>query len=812
MNDRILIGEFVRRHHARLAHEIAVSGVPGPTGTRIGLKNVPPDLAELAGLVARSHGLHLRECVPYLASTDPREYKGVHAVFLMALLRVADYLQMHQERAPQQLLQVRTLRSPRSEREWRTHHAVIDIRNTHSDPEAIFVQAAPDDAKTYLKLKRLLQGLQAELDSCWAVLGEVYGRFGALANLGLVIRRVRTNLDDEKGFAATVPYIPCNARFDAVGADLLKLLIQPLYGDKPEIGIRELMQNAADACVELKDFLEQYPLPHAPDLVDQGAEVVITLEEEPDGSRYVTVSDRGIGMTSSVVLDYFLKAGASFRRSDAWRQQHESAAGESRVLRSGRFGVGALAAFLLGDEIEVSTRHISTPSGGAVSFTAGLDTEEIQLNHCTRPVGTTVRVRISNGNVWDALTQWRWEYGDSSDAASNTLRQWDFYCISNLNVQRVLIKDTVRTVLPQRLSFPTAGADLSPPWHRLSIPGYANVQWAYDPRAEHLVCNGILVSEKREAWGRTERILEHGFSFLRPTVSVFDPDGQLPLNLQRTGLAVRDLPFKNQLWHSMCEDFVAWTLANAPAAPPVAPGEGHAKHPAFIYEKPRSTFAYTAEGSILVESWAFRQISPSKVISFPSAAGLGFPPGPNELFIPLDMKGSGSDARKVWFRCSLGWNWRGGLEPFDIEAAGHRTIVRTDFYETLRKPGVVARFIWDTITVGPSNERWTVLSSGACDGGRVDFGALLDSPASAELDGLTEWFGVTHLVPDRRHGVSPIESKEHWPLSAVWGRISAQAVIPYDSDRRKERYRQAYETMQPMIDYYEKAREKKSDS
>jgi hypothetical protein len=30
--DRLLIGEFVRRHHARLAHEIAVLGVPGPTG------------------------------------------------------------------------------------------------------------------------------------------------------------------------------------------------------------------------------------------------------------------------------------------------------------------------------------------------------------------------------------------------------------------------------------------------------------------------------------------------------------------------------------------------------------------------------------------------------------------------------------------------------------------------------------------------------------------------------------------------------------------------------------------------------------
>ena len=255
-------------------------------------------------------------------------------------------------------------------------------------------------------------------------MGEVYGRFGPLANLGLVIRRIRTNLDDEKAFAATVPYIPCDAKFDAPGADLLKLLIQPLYGDEPEIGIRELLQNALDACLELKDFLDQGPITPAPDLPDQEADVVITLEETSDDHRYLSVSDRGIGMTPSVVLEYFLKAGASFRRSDAWRQQHESESGESRVLRSGRFGIGALAAFLLGEQIEVSTRHVAAPPGRGVSFTASLNSEEIQLDHCSRPVGTTIRVRISNKDVWEALTQHHWE---DRDLKPDPLRKWQLW-------------------------------------------------------------------------------------------------------------------------------------------------------------------------------------------------------------------------------------------------------------------------------------------------------------------------------------------------------------------------------------------------
>jgi molecular chaperone HtpG len=98
-----LIGEFVRRYHPRLAHEIARHGVPGPAEAPLQLYG-NSEYADLAGLVARSHGLPARACVPYLkkhfgSRTDPL---GVHAVFLIVLLRVADFLQLHASRAPDQ--------------------------------------------------------------------------------------------------------------------------------------------------------------------------------------------------------------------------------------------------------------------------------------------------------------------------------------------------------------------------------------------------------------------------------------------------------------------------------------------------------------------------------------------------------------------------------------------------------------------------------------------------------------------------------------------------------------------------------------
>jgi hypothetical protein len=109
--------------------------------------------------------------------------------------------------------------------------------------------------------------------------------------------------------------------------------------------------------------------------------------------------------------------------------------------------------------------------------------------------------------------------------------------------------------------------------------------------------------------------------------------------------------------------------------------------------------------------------------------------------------------------------------------------------------------------VEASNKRWTVLSSGVCDAGRIDFTALLDSPADAEIEGLTEYFEVSSGPATNRAWRN--DDRGQWPLSKVWAKASTGVVIPYDLGRRKERFRQAYEAMPAMIEYYEKARERR---
>src|SRR5260370_12512784 len=194
--DYLLVGEFLRRHHPRLAHEIAVYGLPGKEGDRIEIcPTVSEDqsfLADLMGIVARSQGMNLRICLDYLEfkyknKIDPRRS---HPAFLCALLRIADYFQIQATRAPTARTDVDSFQSELSEREWTVHQSIRDIHNTSGDPEAIVVIAEPKDVETFLKLRTWISGLQKELDQSWAIVREVYGlqSHNSLNLLGLKIR------------------------------------------------------------------------------------------------------------------------------------------------------------------------------------------------------------------------------------------------------------------------------------------------------------------------------------------------------------------------------------------------------------------------------------------------------------------------------------------------------------------------------------------------------------------------------------------------------------------------------------------------
>ena len=544
VRDRKLIGEFIRRHHGRVAHEIALAGIPGSNG-RIPILDSPPgwrskDFFDLVGLIARSHTAPLRSFFPYLQKKryHIREYRGVHIVFVMAVLRIADYLQLQADRAPSERLQIQTLRSPISQREWFAHDAIRNITLHDEDPEAIVVDAQPGTVETLFRLKHILSGLQSELDTSWAVLGEVYARHSELKDLTLSLRRVKSNIDDMALFAreSETQYLPLRATFQVADAELLQLFVTPLYGDDPTIGLRELIQNSVDAVRELHDYRLRFHSAESPTR-EQESDVYVNVQEQ-DGTATLTISDTGIGMTPMTVISYFLTAGASFRKSRDWKEMH-APDGQPTVVRSGRFGIGVLSAFILGDEIRVTTRHVTEHKG--VEFVATINAELIELRKCEAPVGTSISIHLST-KAYSALKASLPIRKFGCGPQVLYLLRWPSLSI-RVGIQWFDSKQTV----------PSCTAELSPAWNEFDVDA-CQVFWSsFSEHPAHMTCNGFAVKNTYiYNPGLWERIVA-------PQIAVMDPQGRVPLSLARNHI-LRALPFEYDLALEVARDAVALLL------------------------------------------------------------------------------------------------------------------------------------------------------------------------------------------------------------------------------------------------------------
>lgn len=794
LRDRRLIGEFVRRHHARLAHEIALRGMPGTDGVGLSI-NIPYDLRDLAGLIARSHGSPLRTFLPYLEKHyHPQEYQQIHAVFLMALLRIADYLQVESERAPEQHLKVAKLRSPLSQQEWRNHAAIANITTQDKDPEAIQIQARPQDVKTYLELTRLLRGLQLELDTSWAVLGEIYGLREKLKRLGLEIRRIKSNLDDEESFGEFVDYVPCKASFESAGADLLKLLAEPLYGDDPTYGVRELIQNAVDACLELRDLPESIRM-----AVKTGdrPDVVVKLTRDAGGNSILTIDDRGIGMTSVTLRNYFLRAGASYRKSSEWKKVHEDEAGHSRVLRSGRFGIGVLAAFILGDEIQVSTRHALEERG--IEFEASLETDPIELKYVNRPIGTRVSVKLHK-EVAARLQTLLGSIRSRSSCRFGSLPSGLYL----LNTPSLGIEVGGENYLLDRRWPSAATKNLPPGWHRLKGTDFAEVHWTFKEFG-NLACNGIAVADPDPKTSIVSKYTGPKWfddptylGLQTPSVSVFDPDGRFPLKLTRTELSTFPLPFNQLLVDDICRDLCAYLLAESwkpqfsgstlPSNPVVCAYRG-------LGRKLPISYLCTEDGFTLAAADIVPNLNiPRIVLAGVMEKGTTLPrfEGAGTAVMVQPATNIGQQTSDTWGKNHL--SAPGRVIPPWGKISGVRMYAHQKTWERWKTK--IARAIVKTSRIDCRYGDWLAIESGLCGQRSTveDLAAWADTESDVKDAIIKPAFAEYHLSPKK------VSAFTQGPF---FGRTMAELlggfVIPYSSSKRQQRFPRAFDQLAEYV-------------
>ncbi|MFE0535538.1 caspase family protein [Streptomyces nigra] len=153
-------------------------------------------------------------------------------------------------------------------------------------------------------------------------------------------------------------------RFHLAQTEVRDLLMgEQLYGGEPELALRELYQNAMDACryrAMRWDYLRGIGTRPAA----WTGQIVFTQGRDERGA-YVECRDNGVGMSAEQLKQTFTRAGSRFERSTAFRKEQSRWLRHDPALRlypNSRFGIGVFSYFMLADEMTIVTRQVS-PDG-----------------------------------------------------------------------------------------------------------------------------------------------------------------------------------------------------------------------------------------------------------------------------------------------------------------------------------------------------------------------------------------------------------------------------------------------------------------
>jgi caspase domain-containing protein/ClpA/ClpB-like protein len=209
-------------------------------------------------------------------------------------------------------------------------------------------------------------------------------------------------------------------RFRLAQDQVLELLMgEELYGD-PSLAIRELYQNALDACRYAKARLTYLKLAGISDALDYWNGFIRFHQGVDQGGRsYIECEDNGIGMGVRELTEIFTQAGKRFADTPEFiEEQTEWLAYDVRLYPNSQFGIGVLSYFMLADDFEVETRRMDRrgqPGDGlhaAISGSGSL----IRLRPGSREqFGTRVRLYLSQSefmnypiSVVDTLAELLW--------------------------------------------------------------------------------------------------------------------------------------------------------------------------------------------------------------------------------------------------------------------------------------------------------------------------------------------------------------------------------------------------------------------
>ena len=170
--------------------------------------------------------------------------------------------------------------------------------------------------------------------------------------------------------------------FQTEAQKLLKLMINSLYSNR-EVFLRELISNSADAI----DKLRFESLSNA-ELTKDDPDLGIDIEFHAEDNK-LTIRDNGIGMTRDELVEN-LGTIARSGTEQFFEMMNDEQQDQSKLI--GQFGVGFYSAFLVADEIKVTS--LKAGVAGAACWTSKGEAEFTVADVESAKRGTTIELSL----------------------------------------------------------------------------------------------------------------------------------------------------------------------------------------------------------------------------------------------------------------------------------------------------------------------------------------------------------------------------------------------------------------------------------
>lgn len=326
--------------------------------------------------ICLAHTMELEYIVKKIKNKDIKGEYNLNAQYVVMLLRIADYLDVDEKRAPVEVYKF-IAPSGYGDAEWKQHYIISNknkIEISIENRKKIVLYGQCKNPKIHNKFLRYLDDVTREIR--WWV---SYSRSTFKDIYWLLLEESIENRIETVGFE--VSDLKLNVDY---GAIVNLLMGEKVYGDK-RYGLRELIQNSIDACKVMREYAPKLEVYKYDEYIPK---IQIILDY---GNNQLRIRDNGIGMSEDVLKKYFLNIGKSYYKSNDYIYQG------NRYNPIGNFGIGFLSCFMLSKEVVVETKNFKDEKGYALELYA--DSEYICKREChsfRNTFGTMISLDLSS--------------------------------------------------------------------------------------------------------------------------------------------------------------------------------------------------------------------------------------------------------------------------------------------------------------------------------------------------------------------------------------------------------------------------------